>query len=333
MFRKSLIALCLGLTLAGCSSVRSYDSIADNVEYTYDQDLKQSVTRGPIESGNYTSNAKVDSFAYNISVLNTDLVANIDLKYTDSDPRQFTHIVDSTGRGYKFITHTSNIDDCGIAGTFKSGRCDFSDQLSFNLPRENRYQYTLVSRTGKNINFAIQKNYIAVMSDVVYRMKTPRADYAEETIRKDTLVAAKPVPVAKPVVQMPPKVQVQPVIQPPVVTAIAPVEPIKVFKPRPAPAIAKKPAPVAVGCVPGYEAKPLVKKVQAKKPVKKAVLTPVKKSASCTTMKAKSCSQIKTCREAYDQLACGNKKVDPDNNGIPCQAICRLPLSEKAKQH
>ena len=45
------------------------------------------------------------------------------------------------------------------------------------------------------------------------------------------------------------------------------------------------------------------------------------KGYSCETRKT--CSKVASCEEAYYQLkTCGNKKLDADNDGIPCEKIC-----------
>lgn len=45
-------------------------------------------------------------------------------------------------------------------------------------------------------------------------------------------------------------------------------------------------------------------------------------SAICSNFIKKSCSQISSCVEAQQQLACGNTQIDGDNDGIPCEALC-----------
>ena len=36
------------------------------------------------------------------------------------------------------------------------------------------------------------------------------------------------------------------------------------------------------------------------------------------------CSQMKSCKEAYFYLeVCGVKKLDRDNDGIPCEKLCK----------
>jgi len=38
----------------------------------------------------------------------------------------------------------------------------------------------------------------------------------------------------------------------------------------------------------------------------------------------KSCAQMETCREAYHHLEkCKNKGLDTDNDGVPCENICK----------
>lgn len=44
--------------------------------------------------------------------------------------------------------------------------------------------------------------------------------------------------------------------------------------------------------------------------------------AICSNFIKKTCSQITTCVEAQQQLACGNTQIDGDKDGIPCESIC-----------
>jgi hypothetical protein len=346
MLKKSLIALCI-VGLAGCSAVSTYDSISDNVAYTYDQDLKQSVVKGPVDNVDYNSKASVEDFSYQLSVLNTDLVANIKVKYSGKELRQYERLIDSTGVSYELISYDKTIHDCGVVGSLRAGICNFSEEITVRLPREDRYNYVLAARSGDNIAFEIKKNYIAVMNDVIYKLRTPRADYDEQRIKKDTLIAAKPVEIKRPSLAQVPIQPPKPAapLPAPIVT-VAPVQEPLMFNQKvevrncttklvetcdsdkPVVKSVSQPAPKKV----------IVKKyVPAKQPVKKvapathkAVLTPTPAGNICAGMKFKNCSVITSCREAYDQLACGNRKVDPDKNGIPCQAICRTPVKSPA---
>ena len=45
-------------------------------------------------------------------------------------------------------------------------------------------------------------------------------------------------------------------------------------------------------------------------------------SSICSNFIKKTCSQITTCVEAQQQLACGNTQIDGDKNGVPCESIC-----------
>ncbi|MCI5134535.1 MAG: cold-shock protein [Candidatus Electrothrix sp. AW2] len=38
--------------------------------------------------------------------------------------------------------------------------------------------------------------------------------------------------------------------------------------------------------------------------------------------KGKTCKEIKSCEEAKKELAAGNKRLDRDNDGIPCENLC-----------
>ena len=50
-------------------------------------------------------------------------------------------------------------------------------------------------------------------------------------------------------------------------------------------------------------------------------LSVAKKKPSCAK---KTCSKIASCSEAYYQLnTCGNKSLDRDRDGIPCETICK----------
>jgi deoxyribonuclease-1 len=43
---------------------------------------------------------------------------------------------------------------------------------------------------------------------------------------------------------------------------------------------------------------------------------------SCTPRKK--CGEMESCEEAYFHLEeCGNKRLDRDNDGIPCESICQ----------
>lgn len=44
--------------------------------------------------------------------------------------------------------------------------------------------------------------------------------------------------------------------------------------------------------------------------------------AICSNFIKKTCSQITTCVEAEQQLACGNTQIDGDKDGVPCESIC-----------
>ena len=44
--------------------------------------------------------------------------------------------------------------------------------------------------------------------------------------------------------------------------------------------------------------------------------------AICSNFIKKTCSQITTCVEAQQQLACGNTQIDGDKDGVPCESIC-----------
>lgn len=359
MLKQTVIALSIAL-VAGCStSDRSYESIADSVNYTYDQDLKQSVVKGPVQEGKYRSNASFDKFQYDLNIKQSDTYLTLDMAYTDTGFRQFRQVTDTTGRVYNFERHDKSIVECGISGTSSEGKCDFTESMSFKLPDNGQSQFVVVGRDGRNVSFNVNKEYIAVMSNVTYRLKTPRADADELRIKKDTLLTAKPVVVKKESVTPP-----APVIVPaPIITAEPAYQPIvqtvPVTKPIVATVNSTTQAPAGTSYVnqidetickcssspqststitlqkevkvPAATATPkktTVIKQPAKKaytkPAKKAVLTPIGNKAFCSGVTYKTCATVANCREAYDQLACGNKKLDPTNKGMPCPSVCNL---------
>lgn len=341
--------------LVGCSTGRSYDSIADSVSYTYDHDLKQSVVKGPTEEPVYKSSAKIKKFDMDLNIKNSDTFANLDLAYSDTEPRLFSHIIDTTGQSYNFYSHEKRIVDCGVSGSSKEGICDYTDKISFQLPESSRNQYILVGRDGRNVSFNINKEYLAVMSDVTYRLKTPRADVDELRLKKDTLLTAGPTPVAKPSVQQP--VKTAPVVVPaPIYTPV--VSTVPVSKPIVATTTSIKQAPAGTSYIKKFEEDTTckcssspqststitttkavvykapvetpkvvpakVKSLPAAKKVDNAVLSPMNKTPFCATIQYKTCATVSSCREAYDQLACGNKKLDASGKGMPCPNICNV---------
>jgi len=53
------------------------------------------------------------------------------------------------------------------------------------------------------------------------------------------------------------------------------------------------------------------------------IITPLPPNgAICSNFIKKTCSQITTCVEAQQQLACGNNQIDGDKDGVPCESIC-----------
>jgi len=365
MLKRTVIALSIAL-VAGCStSDKSYDSIADNVNYTYDQDLKQSVVKGPLQKTKYRSNYDFDKFQYDLNIKNTETFLTLDIAYRDDGSRQFRHVTDTTGRVYNFERHEKRIVDCGVSGSSKEGKCDFVESFSFKLPDNGQSQFVIVGRDGRNASFNVNKEYLAVMSNVTYRLKTPRADADELRIKKDTLLTAKPVavvpasvtppaPKPAPVVAPAPIVTPEPVYQPivqtvpvtkPIVSSVnstqqAPAgtsyvdqidetickcssspqssSTITVQKTVKVPEAAAKPKKTTIV----KQAKPAKKAVV--KPAPKAVLTPIGDKAFCAGVTFKTCATVSNCREAYDQLACGNKKLDPQKKGMPCPNVCKL---------
>ena len=364
MLKRTVIALSIAL-VAGCSTNdRSYDSIADSVNYTYDQDLKQSVVKGPIQESKYRSNVDFDKFQYDLNIKNSETYLTLDMAYRDDGSRQFRHVTDTTGRVYNFERHDKRIVDCGVSGSSKEGKCDLVESFSFKLPDNGQSQFVIVGREGRNASFNVNKEYLAVMSNVTYRLKTPRADADELRIKKDTLLTAKPVVVAKESVT-PPAPKPAPVVVPaPIVTAEPAYEPIVQTVPATKPIVASvnstKQAPAGTSYVdqidetvckcsssPQSSSTITVQKTvkvpaataQAKKttvvkqqpvkkaytkPAPKAVLTPIGDRAFCAGVEFKTCATVSNCREAYDQLACGNKKLDPKKKGMPCPNVCSL---------
>lgn len=353
MLKRTIIALSIAL-VAGCSTERGYDSIADSVNYTYDQDLKQSVVKGPLETPKYRSNYDFSKFQYDLNIKNSDTYITVDLAYTDDGSRQFRHVSDTTGRVYNFERHDKRIDKCGVSGSSKEGKCDFVESFSFKLPDNGQSQFVIVGRDSRNASFNVNKEYLAVMSNVTYRLKTPRADADELRIKKDTLLTAKPVAVVKESVTPPaPVIVPAPIYQPVVQTA-------PVSKPIVATVNSTSQAPAGTSYVnqidetickcssspqststitmqktvkvPEATAVPKKTTVIKQKPAKKAytkpaeknpVLAPVGDKAFCAGVTFKTCATVSNCREAYDQLACGNKKLDPQKKGMPCPSICQ----------
>lgn len=52
--------------------------------------------------------------------------------------------------------------------------------------------------------------------------------------------------------------------------------------------------------------------------------TPARASSSsdCSGL-PRVCGQMANCAQARKALQCGNKRLDRDNDGIPCESICR----------
>jgi hypothetical protein len=46
------------------------------------------------------------------------------------------------------------------------------------------------------------------------------------------------------------------------------------------------------------------------------------KTSKSACPRRKSCSAIRSCKEAYRQLRCGNRRLDRDKDGVPCESIC-----------
>lgn len=322
MLKKSALVLSLAI-IAGCSSVSSYDRIANNVEYTYDHTIKQSVIKGPVDD-TQPQGSDIDDFSYNLIIKETNTFANVSFNYTDKSTRLYTHVVDSMGVRYNFVRNDHKIIDCGINGTINAGTCSFEESFTFQMPRDNRYQFALIGREGKNVYFRIKQDYVAVMDDVIYRLKTPRADYDETTIKKEALLAAKPVPVAKTSVKAP-----QPIVgnalesdraSAPIISTVTVNKPLIVSN---QPVIKKFENSSQCNCENSNKVlTPIINKpVVSKNPV----LTPTTHGTYCAGIQFKnSCEQITSCREAYDQYACGNKKLDPSRKGMPCPNVCKL---------
>lgn len=320
MLKKSILIMTMAIS-AGCSSVSTYDKIAENVNYTYDHQLRQSVIKGPVDTIE-THGAEVRDFKYDLIVKDIETYTNVSFSYKDTSPRNYTHVVDSTGERYNFARHNKKIVDCGVSGSFDQGKCLFSESFSFKMPRQNRYHFAVIGNTGKNISFEINKNYLLVINDFVYKLKTPRADYNEEKIKKEALLTAKPMPVEKPDVKVPAPIVgnslEKDIKNAPVVSSVVVNKPLIVSS-KPA-TIKKFENTSQCNCSNDKE-----KVVKVYKPVNKPVLTPMDTKAFCSGVVFKnSCAQVSSCREAYDQLACGNKKLDPTNKGMPCPNVCKL---------
>jgi hypothetical protein len=46
------------------------------------------------------------------------------------------------------------------------------------------------------------------------------------------------------------------------------------------------------------------------------------------TAGAKTCKEFRTCEEAKQAFSAGEKKLDRDNDGIPCENLCKEPTSK-----
>ncbi len=346
MFKYAAMALSVAL-MVGCTTNHSYDTLYDKVAYTYDHDLKRSLVKGPAETPIYNSKYEFSKFRYNMSIDNGDTQVNIYLKYRDSQPRSFSHAIDTTGRVYNFVKHDKYIIDCGANGSVNSGTCIYRDSISFKMPDDRQSQFILVGSDGRNASFKINREYIAVMSDVTYRLKTPRADSDELRVKKDALVMAAPKPLPTKSVT-PPAPKPEPVYQPVVnaVPAQQPIAPVTTpvqqgsyidkyktvetcqcsSSPQSTSTITSVKTTTVKKQVPSKQ--PVVqqpaKKVVTAKPVKAPTLTPVNKDPFCSNVVFKTCATVSNCREAYDQLACGNKKLDPSKKGMPCPNVCKL---------
>lgn len=331
MLKKSALVLSLAI-VAGCSSVSSYDKIANNVQYTYDHSIKQSVIKGPVDT-TQPQGGQVKEFSYDLIVKDTNTYANVSFLYNDENSRLYTHVVDSMGVRYNFERSDKKIIECGIVGTLNAGNCLIKESFTFQMPRDNRYQFALIGIENTNVYFKINKDYVAVMDDFIYRLKTPRADYDEVTLKKETLLSAKPVPVETPVIVRQPVKVPQPIVG----NALKEdnINAVKVSRTiidRPLivsnkPLVQKFENTKHCGCDDKVSAKPVtVSKINKVITVSKTpVLTPTTNKTYCTGIKfANSCEQITSCREAYDQYACGNKKLDPSRKGMPCPTICKL---------
>lgn len=56
-----------------------------------------------------------------------------------------------------------------------------------------------------------------------------------------------------------------------------------------------------------------------KNPINSEAITP----SQCVGIIPKTCSQMADCGEAVRQLKCGNRSLDRNNDGVPCESICR----------
>ena len=67
---------------------------------------------------------------------------------------------------------------------------------------------------------------------------------------------------------------------------------------------------------------PRQKPVQQQQPAQQQQSQPQQPQYSCNC--SKTCGQMSSCREAYFQLNnCGCRRRDGDNDGVPCESICR----------
>lgn len=164
MLKKSALVIFLAI-IAGCSSVSSYDKIASNTEYTYDHSLKQSVIKGPVDVSE-PQGAIVENFKYDLIIKDSTVFANVSFNYKDKNTRVYTHVVDSMGVSYQLLNQKDKVLDCGINGTINYGTCNFEQAFTFQMPRDNRYQFSLIGKSSNSsVYFKINKDYVAVMDD------------------------------------------------------------------------------------------------------------------------------------------------------------------------
>lgn len=76
-----------------------------------------------------------------------------------------------------------------------------------------------------------------------------------------------------------------------------------------------------------FNSDPEVNYVEAQKVIEKPIPEPIRiaeisNDNDCAGM-YRTCGEMASCAEAQRALACGNGKLDRDNDGIPCESICQ----------
>ena len=68
--------------------------------------------------------------------------------------------------------------------------------------------------------------------------------------------------------------------------------------------------------------KPVVAEPKPKPVVAEPKPKPVVANNSCSGL-PKTCGKMNSCKQAYQALECGNRRLDKDKDGVPCESICQ----------